>query len=421
MYFWRNKSSKLNYELFLAKRIVASKEHKSSISSPIIKIAIIAIALGITIMMIAISTGVGLQQKIREKIAGFNGHIQITNFDNNYSGITLESVSTEQHFYPEFKNIEGIQNVQVYATKAGIIRTESDFEGILFKGVGTDYNWSFFDEYLVEGRLPVFGDEISDEVLVSRFMSDRLGLKVGEKFNIFFVKEDTSKRPNLRVVTVAGIYNSGFQEFDENFVIADLRHIQRMNKWDVNEVGGFEVLLENFDEIEQKSEEVYLDTPSILNSESIIDQYPAVFEWISLFDNNIYLIIFIMILVAGINMITALLVLILERTQMIGILKALGSNNMSIRKVFLYNAGYLILRGLFWGNLIGLALLLIQKFTGVITLDPESYYVNTVPIYLDFGYILALNIGTLVLCLAMLLIPSVVISKISPVKSIKFE
>lgn len=421
MYFWRNKSSKLNYELFLAKRIVASKEHKSSISSPIIKIAIIAIALGITIMMIAISTGVGLQQKIREKIAGFNGHIQITNFDNNYSGITLESVSTEQHFYPEFENIEGIQNVQVYATKAGIIRTETDFEGILFKGVGTDYNWSFFEEYLVEGRLPVFGEEISDEVLVSRFMSDRLGLKVGEKFNIFFVKEDTSKRPNLRVVTVAGIYNSGFQEFDENFVIADLRHIQRMNKWDVNEVGGFEVLLENFDDIEQKSEEVYLDTPSILNSESIIDQYPAVFEWISLFDNNIYLIIFIMILVAGINMITALLVLILERTQMIGILKALGSNNMSIRKVFLYNAGYLILRGLFWGNLIGLALLLIQKFTGVITLDPESYYVNTVPIYLDFGYILALNFGTLVLCLAMLLIPSVVISKISPVKSIKFE
>ncbi len=421
MYFWRNKSSKLNYELFLAKRIVASKEHKSSISSPIIKIAIIAITLGITIMMIAISTGVGLQQKIREKIAGFNGHIQITNFDNNYSGITLESVSTEQYFYPEFKNIEGIQNVQVYATKAGIIRTETDFEGILFKGVGTDYNWSFFEEYLVEGHIPVFGEDISDEVLVSKFMADRLGLSTGKKFNIFFVKEDTSERPNLRVVSVSGIYNSGFQEFDENFVIADLRHIQRMNKWEENEVGGFEVLLEEFDNIEEKSQEVYLDTPSILNSESIIDQFPAVFEWISLFDNNIYLIIFIMILVAGINMITALLVLILERTQMIGILKALGSTNTSIRKVFLYNAGYLILRGLFWGNLIGLTLLLVQKYTGIITLDPESYYVNTVPIYLDFGYILALNVGTLLLCLTMLLIPSVVISKISPVKSIKFE
>lgn len=421
MYFWRNKSLKLNYELFLAKRIVASKEHKSSISSPIIKIAIIAIALGITIMMIAISTGVGLQQKIREKIAGFNGHIQITNFDNNYSGITLESVSTAQHFYPEFKNIEGIQNVQVYATKAGIIRTETDFEGIVFKGVGADYDWSFFEAYLVEGNLPVFGEAISNEVLVSRFMADRLGLELGKPFNIFFVKEDTSKRPNLRVVNVVGIYNSGFQEFDENFVIADIRHIQRMNKWDANEVGGFEVLLQDFDEIEHKSEEVYIDTPSDLNSESIVEKYPAVFEWISLFDNNIYLIIFIMILVAGINMITALLVLILERTQMIGILKALGSNNTSIRKVFLYNAGYLILRGLFWGNLIGLTVLLVQKYTGVVALDPESYYVNTVPIYLDFGYILALNLGTLLLCLAMLLLPSVVISKISPVKSIKFE
>ena len=411
----------MNFELFLAKRIVASKEHKSSISAPIIKIAIIAIAMGVTIMMIAISTGIGLQDKIREKIAGFNGHIQITNFDNNYSGITLESVSKEQDFYPEFKNIDGIQHVQIYATKAGIIRTETDFEGILLKGVGTDYDWSFFESYLVAGRLPIVGETVSDEVLISKYISDRLGLNLGDKFNVFFVKEDTSQRPNLRVLSVAGIYLSGFQEFDENFVIADLRHIQRMNKWDENEVGGFEVLIDNFDEIEEKSQEVYLQTPSVLNSESIVDKYPAVFEWISLFDNNIYMIIFIMILVAGINMITALLVLILERTQMIGILKALGSTNTSIRKVFLYNAGYLIIRGLFWGNAIGLLLLLLQKFTGVIRLDPESYYVNTVPIYLDFGYIFALNLGTLILCLAMLIIPSVVISKISPVKSIKFE
>lgn len=411
----------MNFELFLAKRIVASKEHKSSISAPIIKIAIIAIAMGVTIMMIAISTGIGLQDKIREKIAGFNGHIQITNFDNNYSGITLESVSKEQDFYPEFKNIDGIQHVQIYATKAGIIRTETDFEGILLKGVGTDYDWSFFESYLVAGRLPIVGETVSDEVLISKYISDRLGLNLGDKFNVFFVKEDTSQRPNLRVLSVAGIYLSGFQEFDENFVIADLRHIQRMNKWDENEVGGFEVLIDNFDEIEEKSQEVYLQTPSVLNSESIVDKYPAVFEWISLFDNNIYMIIFIMILVAGINMITALLVLILERTQMIGILKALGSTNTSIRKVFLYNAGYLIIRGLFWGNAIGLLLLLLQKFTGVIRLDPESYYVNTVPIYLDFGYIFALNLGTLILCLAMLIIPSVVISKISPVKSTKFE
>jgi lipoprotein-releasing system permease protein len=194
-----------------------------------------------------------------------------------------------------------------------------------------------------------------------------------------------------------------------------------MNRWNDDQVGGFEVLITDFNEIIPKSNEVYMQTGSTLNSESVVEKYPSIFEWISLFDNNIYLIIVIMILVAGINMITALLVLILERTQMIGILKALGSSNVSIRKVFLYNAAYLILKGLFWGNLIGLSILFIQKYFGVITLNPETYYVSEAPIYLNFGYIILLNIGTLILCLLMLIIPTIIISKISPVKSIKFE
>jgi lipoprotein-releasing system permease protein len=411
----------LNYELFIAKRIIAAKEYKSSISSPIIKIAIVAIALGIIIMMIAIATSIGLQQKIREKIAGFNGHIQITNFDNNNSEITLEPVSTQQNFYPKFINVDGIKNVQVFATKGGIIRTASDFEGIIFKGISKDYDWSFFKEYLVEGSLPNYTGETSFDVLISKEISNRMHIKVGDEFNILFVKEDPSKAPWLRVVKVVGIYNSGFQDFDENFVIADIRHIQKMNNWEENQVGGFEVLLTNFDEIQIKSNEIYSETASTLNSQSILEKYPTIFEWISLFDNNTYLIIAIMILVAGINMITALLVLILERTQMIGILKALGSNNVSIRKIFLYNAGYLILKGLFWGNLIGLLILLLQKYFGFITLDPNTYYVSTVPIAINISYFVALNIGTLVLCLLMLIIPSVIISKISPSKSIKFE
>lgn len=411
----------MNYELFIAKRIIAAKEYKSSISSPIIKIAIVAIALGIIIMMIAIATSIGLQQKIREKIAGFNGHIQITNFDNNNSEITLEPVSTQQNFYPKFINVDGIKNVQVFATKGGIIRTASDFEGIIFKGISKDYDWSFFKEYLVEGSLPNYTGETSFDVLISKEISNRMHIKVGDEFNILFVKEDPSKAPWLRVVKVVGIYNSGFQDFDENFVIADIRHIQKMNNWEENQVGGFEVLLTNFDEIQIKSNEIYSETASTLNSQSILEKYPTIFEWISLFDNNTYLIIAIMILVAGINMITALLVLILERTQMIGILKALGSNNVSIRKIFLYNAGYLILKGLFWGNLIGLLILLLQKYFGFITLDPNTYYVSTVPIAINISYFVALNIGTLVLCLLMLIIPSVIISKISPSKSIKFE
>ena len=411
----------MNYELFIAKRIIAAKQYKSSISSPIIKIAIIAIAVGIIVMMIAIATGFGLQQKIREKLSGFNGHIQITNFDNNNSEITLNPVSKKQDFYPEFKNVSNIKNVQVFATKGGIIRTEFDFEGIILKGVSSDYDWTFFKEYLVEGTLPDFSKEVSNDVLISEEISNRLHINLGDSFNILFVKDNPSKAPWLRVVKAVGIYNSGFQEFDENFVIADIRHIQKMNRWSEDEVGGFEVLISDFDEINKKSDEIYTETTSTLNTQSIVEKYPGIFEWISLFDNNIYLIIVIMILVAGINMITALLVLILERTQMIGILKALGSTDVSIRKVFLYNAGYLILKGLFWGNLIGLSVLLIQKYFGIITLNPETYYVSEAPVYLDFWYLILLNLGTLILCLLMLIIPTVLISKIDPVKSIKFE
>ena len=411
----------MNYELFIAKRIIAAKRYKSSISSPIIKIAIIAITIGMVIMMISIATGVGLQEKIREKLSGFNGHIQITNFDNNNSEITLEPVSKKQDFYPEFTNVSGIKNIQVFATKPGIIRTETDFEGIIFKGVGNDYDWTFFKEYLVEGNFPKYTNEVSNDVLISSEISNRLHINLNEEFNILFVKDDPSKLPWIRVVKAVGIYNSGFQDFDENFIIADIRHIQKMNKWENDEVGGFEVFINDFNAINEKSNEVYIETASTLNSQSIIEKYPTIFEWIGLFDTNIYLIIIIMILVAGINMITALLVLILERTQMIGILKALGSNNVSIRKIFLYNASYLIVRGLFWGNLIGLLILVAQKYGKFISLNPETYYVTTVPIYLDVSYILLLNIGTLFLCFIMLIIPSVIITKINPVKSIKFE
>jgi len=377
--------------------------------------------MGMVIMMVSVATGIGLQKKIREKLSGFNGHVQITNFDDNNSEITLNPVSKKQDFYPKFTNIKGIKNVQVFATKAGIIRTKTDFEGIIFKGVGAEYDWTFFKEYLTKGRLPDISKEVSNEVLISEEISNRLDIHLGDQFNILFVKEDPVKAPWIRVVTVVGIYNSGFQEFDENFVIADLRHIQKMNRWENDEVGGFEVLLNNFDDIKEKSDQIYLQTASTLNSKSVMEKYPSIFEWIALFDNNMYLIIAIMILVAGINMITALLVLILERTQMVGILKALGSSNLSIRKVFLYNAAYLILKGLFWGNLIGLSLLFAQKYSGFLTLDPSTYYVNTVPVYIDFSYIALLNIGTLLLCLAMLIVPSIIISKISPAKSIKFE
>ncbi|MEM0933404.1 MAG: FtsX-like permease family protein [Bacteroidota bacterium] len=413
----------MNFELFIAKRLITGKEHKISISAPIIKIAIAAIAIGLVMMLIAIATGVGLKRKIREKVAAFNGHIQISNYDNNTSEVSLEPVSLNQKFYPKFENITGVDHVQAVATKGGIIRTEETFEGILAKGVGKDYDWTVFDEYLVAGRHPNYLDTLNDELLISQIMANRLGLELNDSFFSFFLKEgDPSKIPNTRRFKIVGIYDSGFEEFDGTYVFVDIRHIQRMNKWKEDQVGNFEVFLSNFDDLETKTNEIYGKTLSELDTQNIKSKYFRIFEWIGLFDFNIGLIIGIMIIVGGINMITALLVLILERTQMIGVLKALGSANWSIRKVFLYNAAYLIAIGLFWGNLIGLGVLFIQQKYRIFKFpNPEEYYIDYIPVYINVYTIALLNLGVMVLCLLMLLIPSYIITRISPVKAIKFE
>jgi lipoprotein-releasing system permease protein len=411
----------MNYELFIAKRLIASKKYKSSISAPIMKIGMIAIAIGIIVMLISIATGVGLQEKIREKISGFNGHIQIVNYDYNNSMVSVKPISTQQDFYPNFTNVQGVHNVQVFAQKAGIIKTKTEFEGIILKGVSADYNWDFFKNYLVSGTLPSYSDKRSDEILISENIAKRLQLEVDSLVAIWFVRNNLRKAPQVRKLLIKGIYNSGFPEFDNSYVISDIKHIQRLNKWKPNEVGGFEVIIDDFNAIDVVSREVHKSIPSTLNSYSIKEKFPLIFEWISLFDSNIIAIIFIMILVAGFNMITALLVLILERTQMIGITKALGSTNWQIRKIFLYQATYLIIKGLIWGNVIGLSLLFIQKYFGVISLDPETYYVDKAPVYINLGYILLLNIGVIILSYMMLLVPSYFITKISPIKAIKFE
>lgn len=412
----------MNLEFFIAKRLIKGAEHKISISATIIKIAIVAIALSIIMMLMALATGVGLKNKIREKLTAFNGHIQIHNYDNNVSDISTAPVSLNQDFYPEFKTIEGISHVQAVATKGGVIRTADTFEGVIAKGVGTDYNWEVLEEYLVDGRLPDYSGKLNDEVLLSRVIADRLQLKTGDSFFIFFPKEDDLSNPNQRNFKITGLYDSRFEEFDGTYFYADIRHIQRMNKWKPDEVGNFEVFLNDFNDIDEKSREIYGQTVSELDAQNIKTKYYDKFEWISLFDFNIAIIIGIMIIVGGINMITALLVLILERTQMIGILKAMGASNLMVRKVFLYNATYLIGIGLFWGNVIGLGLLLLQqKFKWFKFPNPEEYYIDYIPVHIDITTVLILNIGVLLLCFLMLLIPSMIISKISPVKAIKFE
>jgi len=410
----------LKLEYFIAKRLTTAKHHKSSISAPIIKIAIVAIAIGMIMMIVSIATGVGLQQKIRQKVSAFNGHIIISNYDDNQSEVSVAPISLKQDFYPEFKNVEGISHVQAVASKAGIIRTEKAFEGIVFKGVGKDYQWGNLQEYIIAGRIPNLKANLNPEVIISQYLANRLQLKVGDKFNTYFMKEE-GKLPNLRNFQIVGIYNSGFQEFDATYIIGDIRHVQRINKWSKDEVGSFEVFIDDFTQIKEKGEEVYAEIPPTYNSVTIEEKYFNIFEWLKLFDFNILVILIIMIVVATINMVVALLVLILERTQMIGILKAIGANNWTIRKIFLYNASYLIFRGLLWGNLIGIGLLLVQKYFGVIKLNPENYYVTEAPVALNLFPILALNAGTVLVCLLVLIIPSYIITKISPVKAIRFD
>ena len=412
----------MNIEYFIAKRVIFSKGDKGTISSPIIKMAIAAIAVGMVMMLIAIATGIGLQQKIREKLVVFHGHIRIFDYGSNASQVTTKPISIQQDFYPNFSAVPEVTHIQAVATKGGIIRTENTYESILAKGVGQDYNWSLIRDFITEGRTPnVSSEELTDEILMSTYLANRLHLKLGDRCQAIFLKDEAAQAPNQRNFKIVGLYNSGFQEFDASYIFTDIRHIQKINKWKVDEIGNFELFIKDFDRIEAVGKQVYGKIGTFLDSQTIIQRFPFIFEWLSMFDFNIYLIIGIMIVVGGFNMITAILVLILEKTPMIGTLKSLGASDRSIRKIFLYNATYIIGLGLLWGNILGFLLLWLQQRYSIIKLDPATYYVSEVPIAFTPLWVILLNIGVLLLCLLMLLIPTYVITKISPTKSMKFS
>ncbi len=410
----------MNNNLFIAKRLLRPGDHKNKISSPIIKIAITSIAIGVIIMLISMATGFGLQHKIREKISAFSGHIIISNYDTNQSGLTLKPVSLHQDFYPQFKNIDGIKNVQAFATIGGIIRTEKDFEGIILKGVDSLYQWDLFKPYMIKGKIPYFGKHLNDSIILSKTIADRLHLKLHQKINTFFLRQG-SQKPQLRVFKIAGIYDSGFEDFDKTYIVGDLKMVQKLYKWPDTLTGGFEVVLNDFDQIIPKTKEIYENVPSTLNTESIIDKYPLIFNWLNMFDFNILLILVIIIFIAGLNMITTLLVMIFEKRQFIAIMKVLGSSNKKLQTIFLIQAAYIITTGLLIGNIIGLGLIFFQKHFGFIKLNPETYYVRTAPVYITLKHIILLNAGVLIAILMMLLLPVLVISKISPVKVLKYD
>jgi lipoprotein-releasing system permease protein len=403
----------VQFIFFVARRLISTKSYKNSVSAPIIKIGIIAVAVGLSAMHIAVGTGFGLQQKIRDKITSFEGHIRISNYENNNSLITPTPIDSST--LSEIKKNTWVRFVNPVSYVAGILKTPTNFNGVVVKGIDANYSWGDFKSFLVEGDFPTIGTELSNDILISKSIASQLDLRVGDRVSAFFMTD--SDFPKRRSFVISGVYFSGFPDLDAQMIFGDLRHLQRINDWEHQQVGAFEVTLTDFERMELRTEQLYDATPSPLDVQHIKERYFEIFNWISLFDSNIALVIFIMILVGGVNMITALLVLIFERTQMIGLLGVMGMKR--IQSIFLVNAAYLIGWGLFWGNLVGLGLMGIQQITDFVKLDPSTYYVDVVPIQFDLSAIITLNLGTFVICLIMLWIPSYIVAKITPIRAIE--
>ncbi|OWY24787.1 ABC transporter permease [Sphingobacteriales bacterium UPWRP_1] len=407
----------MNVAWFITRRIAFGKGR--SFSGFIITIAVAAVALSVAVMLITTATVNGFQNQISRKIFGFWGHIHISKFDLNQSYEDIHPVSIYQSFYPGLDTVPGIKHIQVYAHKAGIIKTDTEIEGIVLKGIGKDFDWTFFKEYLTDGNIISVTDTVkSNDILISNTTARRLSLKTGDKLAVYFVQDP----PLVRKFTISGIYKTGLEEYDEKYALIDIRHIQKLNKWEEDEVGGFEVFLNHTEELNHFSDLIYYQIAGQdLQSQNIREINPNIFEWLELQDMNERVILALMTIVAIINMITALLILILERTNMIGILKALGATNWSIRRIFLYNAMYIVGWGLVIGNVLGLGICLLQQHFGFITLPEESYYLSVAPIDINPVTIIVLNLATMVVCLIALVWPSYLVTAINPIKAIRFK
>jgi len=417
----------MNTEFFIAKRLFFDKTKQQFLSGKIIRIALLGVALSLAVMIISVAVITGFKSEIIGKVTGFGSNIQIVSYNvrNTYE---IPPVSKNQPFIKELMELKSIKSIQVFATKPGIIKTGETTHGIVFKGVDTDFNWSFFKQNLVEGAIPQLNDTSrANSFLISENISKMLKLKSGDKVVLYFINEN-EYNPRLLQLEVSGIYRTGLEEFDNLFVIGDIKQVQRLNDWQSDQVGGFELTVNDFSKINETDHEVrnmvikYTEKDTdVLRTETITEQYRAIFDWLSVTDINVWVILSLVSLVAGFNMISALLVLILERSNMIGLLKSMGSPNASIRKIFLYLAIMITGRGLFWGNLAGISLVLLQKYFHILKLNPAIYYVDVVPVQFSIMHLFLLNTGSLLLTTLMLFIPSYLVSKISPDKIIRFD
>ena len=410
----------MNFEHFLSKRILSARPYKNSISAPIIKIGVIAIAIGMIVMIVSVAVGLGMQKEIKNKISAFEGDISIQSFNNTINENSTNPILPSKQFLKDLKKNPEVKNFEKIISKFGIVRTLNDFDGLYFKGVEEGYDFSKIEGYIIQGRLPVFTELFSNDVLISKTLADKLKLEINSSFQILFSKSDNSQ-PNILRLNVVGIYNSGFEELDSKYLFGDIKQLRRILKFKENEISSLEIKLNNQSVLEDVAEEIYLNSPSNYDVITTKEKYFSIYEWIELFDKNIYAIIFIMIIVASINIISILVVLILERINMIGVLKALGMTNISLQKLFIYTSSYLIFFGIIIGNTIGLIILFIQKKYKIISLDPKIYYVDSIPVFIESSQVISLNLIVFFLCILSILIPSMLISKINPKDSIKFN
>jgi len=407
----------LNLELFIAKRLAYSKDKKTFTSRPIIRIALAGVAIGFSVMIIAVAIVTGFKKEIRNKVIGFGSHIQISNYDDNNS-YESRPIEKEQKFLKVLKSNPEIKHIQVFATKPAIVKSSDQIEGVVCKGIGSDFDWTYFRDHLKSGKIFSANDSLaSDSVVISEMLAKKLKLKAGDDLITFFIQQP----PRARRFHIAGIYNTGLEEFDKLYMFCDIGQIQKLNDWDKSQIGGYEIAINNFDNVDYVGEEVYHLVPSELNARTIKEIYPQIFDWLGLQNINAIIIITLMIVVSGMNMISALLIIILERVNMIGMLKALGSPNFSIRKVFIYLAAFLTGKGLLWGNIIGLSCIFIQSHFKPILLDEQSYYISYVPIDFSWTYLAILNLGTLLVCILMMTIPTLIITKIKPLSAIRYS
>jgi len=415
----------LNLPLFIAKRIYRDQGDKRKVSRPAIRIAIAGVAIGLAVMIITVSVVLGFKHTIRDKVAGFGGHIQVSNL-LKYNDTDPYTIVADDSLMQVMRSLPGTKHIQRYSYVQGLLKTDDDFLGVMFKGVGPEFDAAFLKENLLSGSIPQFSDSTSRyQLLISKMIADKLKLNTGDQIYAYFIGDENVK---TRKYTITGIYQTNMTRFDESLCFTDIYAANRLNGWEKDNCTGIEVTVDDLLQIDYTFEafirQVNRSTDghgNTLISQTIYELYPNVFTWLELLDINVWIILVLMVCVAGFTMISGLLIIILERTQMIGTLKALGARNKTIRHTFLWFAVFIIGQGMIWGNILGIGLVLLQQYTGIVTLDPQVYYVSKAPVELNLPLVILLDMVTLIVCVLVLILPSFLVSHIHPAKSMRYE